>query len=360
MKLLIVANMYPSVKDPVYGTFVYNFVQHLKSLNPSAQIDVVTIYGRRNGYIAKMGAYCKYYAESLKVLLRNNYDLVYVHTVTFPIIPIRLALIFKRLPLVFNVHGDDVLPSNALKRTLKRLARPVVRKARMIVCPSSYFADVVKREFPGVTDGQLFVSPSGGVDPMFFVEHKTRSAGQPLTLGFVSRIDPGKNWEMFIEAISQIREQGIDCRGIIAGRGAQVDMMKQMITAKRLNEFIDHLGPVPQTQLPSLYSSMDLFVFPTTRRAESLGLVGLEAMAAGTPVIASNMAGPKTYITDGIDGYLFNPGDTNSLVSKILEYTRLSEENQVAMQKAARNTSSRFEASIVAAKLNDAIKNAID
>lgn len=359
MKILTVANMYPSVKDPVYGTFVYNFVQRLQSLNPGAKIDVVTIYGRRNGYIAKAVTYCKYYFELLNTLLRSDHDLVYVHTVTFPILPIRLALLFRRLPLVFNVHGDDVLPSNALKRALKRIARPVVSKSRMIVCPSSYFAEVVKREFPGVTDSQLFVSPSGGIDPMFFVKHKTRNPGQPLTLGFVSRIDQGKNWEIFIEAISMIRRQGIDCRGIIAGRGAQVNMMKQMIAAKGLEDFIDYRGPVPQTELPSLYSSLDLFVFPTTREAESLGLVGLEAMAAGTPVIASNMAGPKTYITDGVDGYLFHPGDTNSLVSKILEYANLSVEKHATMQKEAFNTASRFEASIVADKLNDAIKNAI-
>ncbi|MCH5346077.1 MAG: glycosyltransferase family 4 protein [Muribaculaceae bacterium] len=355
MKILVVSNMYPSAKDPVYGTFVRNFVEQTRALNPEATVDVVTICGRRKGYAAKAVAYARFYCRLTATLLFRDYDLIYVHTITFPIIPIRVAKLFRRdLPLVFNVHGDDVLPSNSLKRALKAIARPVVRKARMIVCPSSYFAKVVRREIGRVDPDRLFVSPSGGVDTRFFVDRARPVKSEQLILGFVSRIESQKGWETFIEALSAVRARGIDCRAIIAGGGKQVEQMKQLIATKHLEEYIDYRGPVAQSDLPLLYSSVDLFVFPTRAR-ESLGLVGLEAMAAGTPVAASDMAGPKTYVVDGVNGYLFEPGNVDALVDKILIFNRRSPDTRARLSAEARATAAQYESSLVASRLNAAL-----
>lgn len=345
MDILVVSNMYPSAKMPSYGTFVKNFVDDISRRNGGGVVDVCTIEGRRAGMAAKMKAYAGYYMRLLKALVTSRHDLVYVHAITFPAPVLRAVCAFRRLPLVLNVHGDDVLPSNRLKRCLKRLAAPLVGKARLVVCPSRYFAGVLAAEFPSLDPSRVFVSPSGGLVPQFYMDKRTVTPpGAPLTLGYVSRIDPGKGWEMFVDAVDRLNREGVPCRGIMAGRGSGEGELREMIARRGLSGTIEFLGPQPQHSLPQLYHSFDLFLFPTMLRSESLGLVGLEAMAAGTPVIAARMSGPQGYVDDGVNGYLFTPGDTADMCRAVREYAALGTDVRMAMSRAARITAGDYEA----------------
>lgn len=351
MKVLTVSNMYPSEADPVYGTFVKNFVNELKLRNPHGVNDIAVIAGRRKGKMAKSLAYFKFYSSLVWKLLSRKYDIVYVHTITFPILPLRFVLMFKRLNLVFNVHGDDVLPNTRMKERLKDIARPVVPKATMIVVPSEYFRGVVLKEFEGVKADRIFVSPSGGLHRRFYVNPSRDGAEKGLILGYVSRIDEGKGWDVFVEAIARLNDMGVDCKGIIAGRGAQSQQLQQMIVDRGLTQRINYLGPVAQERLPEVYSSVDLFIFPSVRTAESLGLVGLEAMAAHTPVAASNMAGPAGYVNDGENGYLFTPGDVDALIKCVKLYQALGASQRKEMADNAYETALKYRADDVAENL---------
>lgn len=104
--------MYPSATDPVYGTFVKNFMDELRKRNHDGINDIVTIYGKRKWIISKLITYTGFYTRLILRLLFIQYDLVYVHTITFPSPGLRIASIFKHhIPLIFNVHGNDVLSS---------------------------------------------------------------------------------------------------------------------------------------------------------------------------------------------------------------------------------------------------------
>lgn len=352
LKILTVANMYPSSADPTYGTFVKNFVDRLNSLNVGGSNRVVTIYGRRKGAVAKLNAYAGYYLRLIKALLTDSYDLVYIHTITFPTPALRVASLFRRLPMVFNVHGDDVLPSNRFKKMLKAMSRPLLRKSLMIVSPSDYFKGIVLQEFPDLDAGKIVVSPSGGIDRKFFVTRPERpTSGRPIEIGFVSRIDQGKGWDIFLSALAMLRSEKVPFHATIAGRGAQSDAMLKMIADYQLNDAVDYIGAVAHDELPAVYASFDLFIFPSTRENESLGLVGLEAMAAGTPVIASNMAGPAGYVSPGIDGYLFPPADAAALAGEINRFIALSDQEKETMSLNAKNKAKDYEASLIAEKL---------
>lgn len=348
MKVITISNMYPSESDPVYGTFVKNFVDELKSRNPGAVNDIAVIAGKRKGKLAKAKAYVSFYSSVIWKLLRRRYDVVYVHTITFPIIPLRVAMLFRRLNVVFNVHGDDVLPNTRMKERLKHIARPVLPKATMIVVPSDYFKEVVLNEFEGVEADKIFVSPSGGLHSRFYVESSCDSVGNTIKLGFVSRIDQGKGWDLFLKAVAGLNAARIDCRGVMAGRGAQSGQLLELIEELGLREKVDYLGAVAQDKLPGVYGSVDLFIFPSVREAESLGLVGLEAMAAHTPVVASAMAGPAGYVRDGVNGYLFIPGDLDSLMERIRSFLALTPEKRRDMADAAYGTALRYRAEDVA------------
>ncbi len=357
MKILVISNMYPSASDPVYGTFVKTFFDEISNRNSGGINHLVAIKGKRVNMFAKIGAYFKFYVESIYYLLFHRYDLVYVHTITFPIIPIRIVSLFRRLPLVFNVHGGDVLVDSSLKRFLKNMSRPMLSKARMIVVPSKYFRSVMLSEFPELSSDLIFVSPSGGISKSFFMDevaeiHETEMPSDNaidggLTLGYVSRIDDGKGWDIYLNAICNLRQRGVKCVGLMVGSGAQVSEMLGLRRKLGLDAVVDYYGPVPHDELPSVaYRRMDMLVFPT-RKAESLGLVGLEAMASYVPVIATDIGGPSEYVVNGVNGYLFTQGSYESLVERVICFMGLSSVEKDAMGDAAYQTACCYRCNLV-------------
>lgn len=343
MRLLVISNMYPSETDKVYGTFVRNFVEDARRRNADGITELVAIRGKRKGAAAKAAAYASFYAKTLYKLLFKSYDIVYVHTITFTSIPLRIASWLRRLPLVFNVHGDDVLPETDMKKKLKSIAAPMLPRAKMIVSPSVYYRKVLREEFPALIDyTDIFVSPSGGLGPKFYYDKPKAPAPQTLTLGFVSRIDHGKGWKTLLDAVAQLRQRGIDCQCIIAGKGTQSQQLEAAIKKEGLSDLVKYIGPQSHDSLPALYRSFDLFIFPTERRAESLGLVGIEAMAAGTPVIASRIGGPSGYVIDDVNGYLFDTGDANALADRIEKFNSLSKDEKLQLSEEAMRTAAGY------------------
>ena len=98
-----------------------------------------------------------------------------------------------------------------------------------------------------------------------------------------------------------------------------------------------------QEELVYLYNSLEFFCFPTYRRSESLGLVGIEAMSCGQIVIASNIAGPKDYINDEVNGYLFKPNNEEDLSRKIIKVLNLPDSKKMEIIQEAIKTSNRYE-----------------
>ncbi|MCM1139835.1 MAG: glycosyltransferase family 4 protein [Muribaculum sp.] len=341
MKILVVSNMYPSTHDKVYGVFVKGFVDGLKSMGKGNEIELTAIRGRRSTICGKIWAYIRFYLDLTYRLLFKNYDIVYVHTITFTILPIRLALWFRNLPLAFNVHGDDVAARSKLKRWLRNIAAKILPNVSLIVSPTHGFKQYTMSVIHNLNDNQFFVSPSAGVEDIFFKKRKTIiGEKRPVMLGFVSRINSVKGWDLYLQALNCLKREGINFRGVISGNGEDVDKMKSMIDNMALNEYINYLGRVDHDKLPELYHSLDLLIFPT--RYESLGLVGLEAMAAGVPVIASDIFGPNEYIKEGENGFLIIPDSVDDLVRKIKHYILLDHDSKQKMSELAISTANEY------------------
>ena len=341
MNLLIISNMYPSYKDPVYGTFVAAFVEQMEKLNNDGITEKVVLRGRDGNKLKKIYKYLKFYISILYALCFKRYDLIYVHTILYTILPIKWVSKWKKLPLVFNVHGSDVLTRGVLPANLKKLARPLVEQAKLVVSPSCFFKGILLREFKGLNPERIYVSPSGGVDKSFFNNFKLMH--EEFTIGYVSRISEGKGWDTLLRAVKILKDEEIRCKLLVAGRGTRQKEFRKMIEDLDLTEVVNYIGPVPYSYLPNVYRQMDLFVFPTCLE-ESLGLVGLEAMASSVPVIGSQIGGLTDYIKEGSNGFFFMPGDVAGLVKKIKMYIGLSVEdkNQIATQ--AFNTATLYEA----------------
>ena len=352
--------MYPSATDPVYGTFVKVFTKSVEKLNNKGTTKLVAIKGRSK-MPSKLWKYLSFYLREFAALAFWRYDIVYVHTITFPILPIKIVSLFCRLPLIFNTHGTDLLGTARSTQLLRRLARHTVGKALAIVSPSEYFKEHIKEFLPDYPSEKIFVSPSGGVDTSLFRPSPKEETGI-TTIGYVSRIDHGKGWNLFIEAIANLTKDGYKIKAIMVGRGSEEHLLKEAIKRYGLENTISYIGPVSHDKLPKIYNRFDIFTFATTNATESLGLVGIEAMACGVPVIGSNFAGPKCYIADGVNGYLFRKGDATDLTLKLKKYLNSTPEEKNLLANGARRTAENYDTNAIMTKLfhfieETAIKN---
>lgn len=350
-KILIISNLYPSRKNPFYGSFVKNFVEELYHYAPNRNIELCLLKGKSATSFGKLCKYIIFYLKILYYLFAHKYEFVYVHLITHSTIPIRIVSAFKRLNLIFNIHGQDLLVTTPLASKLLEFAKPLLYKASYIVVPSNYFKRVTLNKLPNISEQKILVSASGGVSDDFFVDKK-KSNSIPV-IGYVSRIDKGKGWDIFIKAAKILTDAGINAKYIIAGGGQEVDDLNKQLTALALDN-ICYVGPKKYSELPEIYSTFDLFVFPT-KLEESLGLVGLEAMAAGVPVIGSKIGGITDYIEDGVNGFFFEPSSVDSLATKIKNFLSMNDLELNKMSACAQKTAERYIDTYVSKQLFDRI-----
>jgi D-inositol-3-phosphate glycosyltransferase len=187
-----------------------------------------------------------------------------------------------------------------------------------------YRADVSKVTVipPGVDLQHFFPRPAAqakqqlGLDP----EHKL--------LLFVGRIEPLKGIETLFQAVAQLRDRGVcECAQlyvvIIGGdpgaspglQNAEMDRLKAVRESLNLSDLVTFLGAQDQDALPEYYSAAEAVIMPS--HYESFGMVALEAMACGTPVIASEVGGLAYLVRDGETGFHVPDRDPELLAQRI-------------------------------------------
>ncbi|MCH7744719.1 MAG: glycosyltransferase [Chloroflexi bacterium] len=122
---------------------------------------------------------------------------------------------------------------------------------------------------------------------------------------YVGRIEPLKGLDILLNAVAMLEDTS-DTRLLIVGGkpglDKELDRLKLLANQLGIADFVTFTGALGQTELPKYYSAADVFVLPSY--SESFGLVALEAMACGTPVVVSRVGGLKTFVKDGETGYL--------------------------------------------------------
>lgn len=356
MRVLVISNLYPSKATPYYGSFVKNFEDQLRSDTRVGHLKGIYIKGLHGSSFRKVLSYSVFYIKIIYNTLFKNFDLIYVHLISHSTLPLRLVSFFKKLPLIFNIHGEDLLTTTPLAGKLLKLALPLVKQAQFIVVPSYFFKNTTEQYISDYPSERIIVSASGGIKDIFFRANNCKnehSLSRGIKIGFVSRIDRGKGWDTLIEAADKLEKEGVDYYVNIAGGGPQTEDLKSKIKELGLTR-VKYVGPIPHEELPSFYQSLDLFVFPTKLR-ESLGLVGLEAMACGVPVIGSRIGGLTDYIKENGNGFFFTPGKADELAHQIKRFAETPEEKRNEMRCNAQITAEEYRDTSVATKLFNTI-----
>ena len=233
-------------------------------------------------------------------------DVVHVHEPFAPSTTL-WAILVTKAPIVATFH------SGAEPARLYDLAGPVLRLlARRLtarIAVSEAAADIARRRL----GGRFEVVPNA-VDVERFGSATPADLGPGTKLLFVGRLDERKGFRVAVSAFGRLAAERPDLRLIVAGDGPERGEVERLPLAARNR--VRLLGSVPNTQLPPVHAACDAFVAPNLG-GESFGIVLVEAMAAGLPVVASDIPGFTEVVRDGVDGLLVPARDPQAVAAAL-------------------------------------------
>lgn len=328
--------MYPSLKYPHYGIFVKNTNDILEQ--SGYQVDCIAITKTKNKFI-KLFKYLFFVLKAIYSLNMKKYDLVYVHYPAFSAIPVRFWVRNKN-KLIVNIHGNDLVPEEERDKKYIRNTDIAVKFSNRVVLPSHYFEKEFELRYPNYKKENIFITPSGGVNRDIFFPKSKLEALKELKLNtdykyiaFVSRIEINKGWDLFIEAVKYLKGLLPEFKYIIVGSGIQEDLLEKMIQENNLEDYIIKYDYLDHKQLSSVYNAIEILSFPSLRKSESLGLVGLEAMACRAIVVSTRGTGPESYIKDGDNGFIMENSTGLDMKNEIIKILNMpaSERDQLKL-----------------------------
>jgi glycosyltransferase involved in cell wall biosynthesis len=254
----------------------------------------------------------------------RDIDLVQAHFVSWAIdVGIPLARLLKK-PCVVTAHSAiDDTPTESLQY-LQREADAVI-----LVSDSELDAFAART---GSRD-KLHRVWNGVPLPPSPARSNVAKPDRPLRLICAGRLDPAKRVLDIVEALPQLAAAGVDCALTIFGQGPQRDTIASRIHALGLSDSVQLAGAVPHAQLMDSFAAANLLVHASAM--ESFGMVMVEAMSAGLPVVAAASAGARDIVLHDATGLLFPVGDVTGLVASV---RRLAQdvELRTTMSTAAR------------------------
>lgn len=304
-KVLVITNMYPSKENRSFGVFVKNQVEALRQRN--LQVDVVAITNPNSGKRNVLKKYSIWGMQIIWALLTRgrSYDVVHAHYV-FP--SGLLGLLFKwflHKRLVVTAHGGDIDKMAKKNALLFGLTKTILGKADHIVAVGEELQNQLISTF-SINQNKLSLLNMGVNRKVFKPIDKKQARiqcgleqdGQVIL--FVGNILEQKGLLELLSSIRILIQTGEKVTLYIIG-AEKSDVFKrrleQKIRDEQINDHIVFLGVKDQADIALWMSAADCLVLPS--HIEGFGLVALEAMACGTPVIGSEVGGLKYLLAEG-------------------------------------------------------------
>jgi phosphatidylinositol alpha-mannosyltransferase len=267
-----------------------------------------------NGSVARLLLGPVSAARVRRWLRDGGFDVLHVHEPTAPSVSL-LACILAEGPIVATFHTNN--PRSRILTAAQSALQPALEKIRGRIAVS----EAARRTIVEHLGGDAVLIPNG-VDVATFATARPLPGREPdgATIGFLGRIDePRKGLEVLLAALPAVLDGLPAARLLVAGPG-DVDEVRAGL-APGVRDRVTLLGLVPAADLSRVYHSADVYCAPNTGQ-ESFGIVLLEAMAAGTPVVASDLDAFRRVLGDGLAGRLFPAGDPAALAGALLALLR--------------------------------------
>ncbi len=302
-----------------------------------------------SGSVARITISLRLESQIKEVFERERFDICHLHE---PLMPTLCTTILrlKKTPMVGTFHASGGKPWYIMFSPIgKWYLDRWFRKLDARIAVSQVALDYVSKYFPA--DYEIIPN---GVDTQHFHDKVTpidKFNDGKTNILFVGRLEKRKGFDYLLEAYRLIKPEVPDCRLIQVGPGVRLRKKYEKFARQRGLSDASFMGYATYSDLPRYYKTADIVCFPATGR-ESQGIVLLEAMSTGKPVIASNIAGYSSVLTDGVEGIAVPPKDAEKLAEAIL---RLIKNKQLRQQMGNRGISRarQFDWSIIAGRLLD-------
>ena len=265
-----------------------------------------------NGSVARLNFGAAVARRARRWLDAYDFDLLHIHEPSMPSVG-TIALQAASCPVVGTFHA--AMPRSLARKLLSPAAVPLMERITARIAVS----EEARRTLIQYHGGDAVVIPNGVyVAPFTAAKRDPRFAGSPQapTISFLGRLDePRKGLQVLAAAIPAVLERVPGARFLIAGRG---EAGPQRAALARYGDAVTFLGGVSDEDKASLLASSSCYVAPQTGR-ESFGIVLVEAMAAGTRVVASDLAAFSDVLGAGAYGALFRNGDGADLARAIVD-----------------------------------------
>ncbi len=368
MRIVMMTNTY----FPIVGGLeqsVYSFSQEFRRLGHEVLIVTPTFQGMpiEEPGVIRIPAFQKFSgsifsvnfpASRLLTHLMEEFapDIVHSHC---PFFMGDFALRLSRqhaIPLIFTYHcmfeqyvHDWPVQNEGVKRFIVKLAAGYANMVDRVIVPTESVQEILLKR--GVKT-PMSVIPTG-VDVAHFSKGDGKAFRQknqiPLeakVIGHAGRLAPEKNLDFLINCMVEALKKDPKIHALIVGKGPAEKMIQDTFKEAGLKDRLHLVGVLHYQELVDAYFAMDLFAFASL--SETQGIVLIEAMAAGVPVVALDAPGARDVVEDRKNGRLLDQMDQQSYADALLSVLNSSPEESKIMEEAARVTAQKYTINISA------------
>jgi phosphatidylinositol alpha-mannosyltransferase len=272
-----------------------------------------------NGSIIRVTMSLRLASKIKDVLDKEHFDIIHLHEPFMPML-CSAVLRFARTPMVGTFHacggsGGSLLgyrfgwPVSAIM--IKRRAPKLKCRIAVSLAAQRFAAKTIHGNYEIIPNGIELKRFTSDVPPL------PQYCDGKKNILFVGRLESRKGLIYLLRAYRWIKKRVPESRLIVVGPGKRWQMIfERWVSHYDLRDVI-FAGYVSQEELPRYYKTADIFCAPATGR-ESFGIVLLEAMAMGKPIVASDIEGFRCVLTNGIEGIMVPPKDDRKLASALL------------------------------------------
>jgi L-malate glycosyltransferase len=339
MKILLTTHGYSTKKNPTRQVFVKKIYEGLKECLPETdRVDV--LFNKYFYFFSEKQGEGNIFTRSAKITFwllsyipyilykAKNYDIIYSHGALYSASLMSIGAKLYRKKLICYVHGGDVNKYSNTNGVFYKFIKSTLMKCDLVVTNSYYMQGRLKIEY----DIDSIVISPGYNDKVF----KYIPTKKKIDILFAGNAIKRKGIDILLKAIQlnkgYYRENKIKVR--IHCSGVLKDDYIKFVEKFNLNNIISFGSRLEENELANAYRKTKLFIFPS--REEPLGLVGIEAIACGAYLIATDTGGITEYVTEDYNGKLFNNGNYEELhqciVSALNDYEKIKSNLPVTSQ----------------------------
>ncbi len=255
---------------------------------------------------------------------KGSFDVIHAHDWLVAYAAKTLKTAYS-IPLVCTIHATEAGRNSGIRDEQQRYINDtewmLTYESSEVIVNSNYMRSELQRLF-GLPYEKINVIPNGvnlnmydGIEKDYDFRRKYAMDNEKIIL-FMGRLVYEKGIQTLIAAMPKILNHYHDAKLLIAGKGGMIDELRNQVNYLGLGNKVYFTGYLGSKDVQRMYKCADVSVFPSTY--EPFGIVALEAMLSGTPIVVSDVGGLNEIVDHGVNGMKSYAGNANSLADSIL------------------------------------------